>query len=137
MSEHLKPLKSRKFQIEQPRIKKIMTPAERNKLKQKMQEGLAEIQSSVLLLKEATKPIVPDDAIGRLTRMDAINTKSINEENLRNAKVKQGQLERSLKQVDDPDFGICIECEEAIPLQRLMLMPESPLCVRCKERAST
>ena len=65
-----------------------MTPEERNELKQKMQEDLAEIQSSILLLKKATQPIVPDDAIGRLTRMDAINTKSINEENLRNAKVK-------------------------------------------------
>jgi len=114
-----------------------MTPQERNKLKQKMQEDLAEIQSSILLLKKATQPIVPDDAIGRLTRMDAINTKSINEENLRNAKVKQGQLERALKQVDDADFGICVECEEAIPLKRLMLMPESLLCVRCKEQAAT
>ena len=113
-----------------------MTPADRDKLKQKIFQDIADIQSSISLLEEATKPIAPDDSIGRLTRMDAINTKSINEENLRNARVKLTQLKRAVKLVDDPDFGICIECEEPIPQKRLVLMPESLLCVRCKEQVS-
>ncbi|MBF0279951.1 MAG: TraR/DksA C4-type zinc finger protein [SAR324 cluster bacterium] len=113
-----------------------MNSDEREQLKQKLQADLLEIRSSIDTLEEATKPIAPDDAIGRLTRMDAINTKSINEEHLRNAKVKRGQLERAIKQVDDPDFGFCLECEESIPFKRLQLMPESRLCVKCKAQAS-
>lgn len=113
-----------------------MIPEDKDKLKQKIQEDIEEIQKTILALAEATKPIVPDDAIGRLTRMDAINTKGINEVNLRNAKTKPLQLKRALQQIDDPDFGFCIECEEPIPLGRLMLIPESTLCVACKDQLS-
>ncbi|MBW1833433.1 MAG: TraR/DksA C4-type zinc finger protein [Deltaproteobacteria bacterium] len=35
--------------------------------------------------------------------------------------------------IDDPDFGLCCECEEPIPFARLMIMPESDLCVKCAE----
>ena len=47
-----------------------------------------------------------------MTRMDAINTKSINEANLRNAKLKLTKLERAIRQVNDPDFGYCVVCDE-------------------------
>ena len=31
------------------------------------------------------------------------------------------------------DFGICIECDEPIPFARLMILPETSLCVVCAE----
>jgi len=43
------------------------------------------------------------------------------------------KLERALTMIDDPDFGLCCECEEPIPFARLMIMPESDLCVKCAE----
>jgi DnaK suppressor protein len=42
-------------------------------------------------------------------------------------------MERALTMIDDPDFGLCHECEEPIPFARLMIMPESDLCVKCAE----
>jgi DnaK suppressor protein len=42
-------------------------------------------------------------------------------------------MERALTMIDDPDFGLCCECEEPIPFARLMIMPESDLCVKCAE----
>lgn len=84
-------------------------------------------------LKELTKPIEPDCAIGRISRMDAINNKSINETALRKSQDKLKRINISLEHIDDTDFGNCLECGDAIPIQRLLIMPGS-LCVRCAQR---
>lgn len=84
-------------------------------------------------LKELTKPIEPDCAIGRISRMDAINNKSINEAALRKSLDKLKRINISLEHIEDEDFGNCIECGETIPIQRLLIMPGS-LCVRCAQR---
>lgn len=83
-----------------------------------------------------TKPISPDNAIGRLTRMDAINSKSMNEAALNRSKETLSKLERALLQIDTPDFGLCRECEEPIPFARLMILPETDLCVQCAAKVS-
>ena len=56
------------------------------KEKSKLLERLTE-------LKELTKPIEPDCAIGRVSRMDAINNKSINEAALRKAEDKLKKID--------------------------------------------
>lgn len=83
---------------------------------------------------ETSKPVAPDDAIGRLTRMEAINSKSISEASLNSAKAKLVKLEKALSKVDFPDFGICVRCLNPIPEGRIMLMPENVLCVSCAEK---
>jgi DnaK suppressor protein len=40
----------------------------------------------------------------------------------------------ALEIVDEPKFGICIRCEQAIPEGRLMIMTESIKCVNCAKR---
>ena len=83
-------------------------------------------------LEEMTKPIAPENAIGRISRMDAINNKSVNEASLRNAQAKLSQLEDALYRLDnDGNFGNCRKCGNKIQEGRLLLMPESPLCVPC------
>ena len=82
-------------------------------------------------LKELVQPEAPDSAIGRVSRMDAINNRSINEAALRKKKLQLSKIETALKEVDHPDFGLCIRCGEAIPPARILLMPESKVCVNC------
>ncbi len=81
--------------------------------------------------KEVTTPIAPDDAIGRISRMDAINNKSINDAALRKAETKLKNLEYALSRVGDSDFGICAKCKTEIPIQRMILVPQSRFCVNC------
>ena len=92
------------------------------------------IEGKIDELKEATKPIAPDVAIGRISRMDAINNKSVNEAALRTAEAKLNKLEMALKKIDDPKFGYCLRCGQEIPEGRLMIMPESIKCVNCAQR---
>jgi len=91
------------------------------------------IKEDISAYERLTIPIAPDNAIGRLTRMEAIASKSINETALKNARETLSRLERALAKIDRPDFGLCMECGEPIPSARLMILPETGLCVQCAE----
>ena len=79
------------------------------------------------------KPIAPENAIGRISRMDAINNKSVVEAVLREAKNKMQQLKIMQTKIMDDDFGNCIECKKHIPFKRLMIRPHSKFCVNCAQ----
>ena len=82
-------------------------------------------------MKELTQPIAPENAIGRVSRMDAINNKSVNEAALRKLEEKLKQLHLASKKVKESDFGICAKCHGKIQNGRLLLVPESRFCVKC------
>ena len=108
-----------------------MNEQQRNMLKIKMQEELENLNEEITQLEQSTQPISPDNAIGRVSRMDAIGNKMVNEQALNNAKSKRAQLITVLDKIDKPDFGKCMYCMQPIRFERLMAMPESTLCMRC------
>ena len=100
-------------------------------LKIKISDEVVRTTDHIAELKVETQPISPDCAIGRISRMDAINNKSVNEASLRQMEAKLKQLEIALKKIDEPGFGQCVRCGKPIAEGRLMLMPESNRCVHC------
>ena len=113
-----------------------MEKDQQTKLKENIKKKLVAIKKDIASFELLTKPVSPDNAIGRLTRMEAISRKSINEAALGKAKDTRSQLERALAKIDAPDFGLCRECDEPIPSARLMILPETDLCVQCAENMS-
>lgn len=111
-----------------------MTAAERTQLKEKIEEQLRETKAKIVEYKELTQPIAPENSIGRVSRMEAINNKAVFEAALREAEKKLKNLEEVQKNVDKKDFGICVKCRGPIPIGRLMLMPESRKCVNCARK---
>ena len=104
---------------------------QKKQIKQRLEE---EIKSTNLLVnryRDLTKPIAPENAIGRVSRMDAINNKSVNQLALTNAELKLNNLKIALSKIDDDDFGICIKCKQPIPIGRILLRPHSISCVNC------
>lgn len=110
-----------------------MSPETKRGLKDKILADIVALKADIERLEALTQPIPPDDAIGRISRMEAIHEKSINEATLDAAKTRLIQLELALGKIDDPDFGLCVECGEPIAPGRIMLMPESTRCVKCAE----
>ncbi len=108
-----------------------MTTVQKKEIKAKISEALEQVREEIIRLRELTKPIAPENAIGRVSRMDAINNKSVNEAALRKAMTRFRGLESALDRIDDKNFGLCRGCGEDIPTGRLMLLPESVLCVKC------
>ena len=111
-----------------------MDTKERASLKEKIVFELKALETEIASLKEQSKPIPPDNAIGRLTRMDAIQAKSVAEAVLNEARLRQSKLETALGRVDNDEYGACIDCGEDIPLARLRLVPEALKCVPCADK---
>ena len=110
-----------------------METKHKNELREMLENKRLAVKKDIATYRRLAKPVAPDNAIGRLTRMEAINSKSINEAALDKAQLALDKLERALSKIDHPDFGRCRECEERIPLARLMILPETDLCVQCAE----
>jgi len=103
-------------------------------LKQKIIDLIAKTEEDLLELEDMTKPVVPENSVGRISRMDAINNKSVMEASLRNNKRKLGKLKVALQNIDKDDFGLCFDCKNPIPEARILFLPESNQCVRCASR---
>jgi DnaK suppressor protein len=112
----------------------LLDDAARAEIKDHIRQEIEHLAEEIKKLQEQTKPVAPDRAIGRLTRMEAIQSKSISEANLRKAQQRTKALKRALPLVDDEEYGECERCGRYIPLKRLLLVPESKFCVRCLER---
>ena len=109
-----------------------MDSQQRDEIKKFILEELEQTRENIGSLEELVQPIAPDNAIGRLSRMEAIGAKSINEASLNKARLKLEKLKNVLAAIDeDPDYGLCLECGEDIPTGRIKLIPESRLCVTC------
>ena len=100
-------------------------------IKQLLLKEISKTEGLIEEYKELTQPIAPDCAIGRISRMDAINNKSVTEAALRQAEGKLNNLNRVLSQIGTDDFGLCLKCKQPIPLGRILIRPESLFCVRC------
>lgn len=100
-------------------------------IKTRILEEIKKTEKQIKEYKEITSPISPDNAYGRVSRMDAINNRSVNEASLRQAEEKLKNLKRVLKQAGTDDFGRCLKCRKQIPLGRILIRPESLYCVNC------
>ncbi|MBO6793640.1 MAG: TraR/DksA family transcriptional regulator [Balneolaceae bacterium] len=108
-----------------------MSPNEIQQLEQLVHEKISELTAEISELEELTKPVPLDASIGRVSRMDAINNKSINEAALREKRKLITRLERTLERINEKDFGLCTKCGQAIPFGRLEYMPHTTRCVHC------
>ena len=111
-----------------------MNENERKELKQMILEEIETQKHLIESFTETSKPVAPDNAIGRLTRMEAISSQGISEASLNSAKTKLARLEKALEKINLPEFGVCVICSNPIPQGRIMLMPESTVCVGCAEK---
>ncbi|MBU1738553.1 MAG: TraR/DksA C4-type zinc finger protein [Proteobacteria bacterium] len=108
-----------------------MNQADRRALQELLAAEKVRVQENIISLRASSGPVAPDDAIGRLSRLDALSARNLNGAKLQDARSRLVQLERALAASDGPEFGFCRECGEPIPLARLRLLPETCLCVIC------
>lgn len=97
----------------------------------KILKKIVRAEEDVNFLKERTKPISPENAIGRVSRMDAINNKSVAEESLRQAIDKLARLKEARTNINNDSFDQCQKCKKTIAFKRIAFMPESRRCARC------
>lgn len=70
-------------------------------------------------------------AVGRLSRVDALQAQKMAQAQKRRNELRMKQVLVALRAVDDEVYGDCKVCGEPIGYARLKARPESPACVTC------
>ena len=103
--------------------------AQLNSLKQ-------ELQNAISMAEEASKPIELDQSLqGRVSRGDARQQQEMVKAALQRNQQRLKKVVIALNKFDQDEYGYCENCDELISINRLEIMPESPLCISCQEDA--
>ncbi len=111
-----------------------MTEEKLQLYRQIIEDEISKLKAEISSLSELDKPISPDSAIGRLSRMEAIQAQSIAQSSLRSKKMRLQRLESALLRVSRGGYGLCSVCEEEISEKRLRIAPESTVCMDCLQQ---
>lgn len=113
-----------------------MDQARLQKLKQQLTEMEGELRTALAGNAEATAPVTLDTSIGRLSRMDAIQSQQM----ALGLKARQQQallrVRNALNALANGTYGECRRCKKPIAIERLEAQPDAVVCVKCADHAS-
>ena len=93
---------------------------------------LADLDQSSAAGRDAQAVVVLDQqAVGRLSRMDALQNQAMARAQQTRRDQQAQRLELALARIRTGDYGFCEECGTDIPLGRLELDPAATRCVSC------
>jgi DnaK suppressor protein len=101
-------------------------------IKEQIISDIESLKKQIELSEDRTKLIAPDCSQCDLERSEVLLDIEITYKILHESKMRLKRLEYALTRIDSPVFGICIECENEIPIERLKIRPESIKCVACE-----
>jgi DnaK suppressor protein len=85
--------------------------------------------------KQACEAVTLDQScVGRLSRMDAMQSQAMNLEAQRRRSSEIRRLQSALRRFENDDYGYCEDCGEDIHEGRLMLDPAALYCTACASR---
>ena len=100
-------------------------------MRERIQSRGAELRETIARIDGTVGPVSPNNAIGRLTRLDAMQATSMRRAVAHDHDIELQNIERALKAIADGEYGICRRCKEYIAQARLRAKPEAFLCVAC------
>jgi DnaK suppressor protein len=78
---------------------------------------------------------VDQSSVGRLSRMDALQSQAMAAEVERRRELEVARIESALERIEQGEYGYCVSCGEPIAPKRLELDPATPVCLSCAERS--
>jgi len=112
----------------------MLSPEQQAAYADRLRERESTIQGQLHSNDDASAPVQLDQAIGRLTRMDAMQQQQMALHARRRLENQLARVRGALGRVDKGEFGLCALCKQDIPPQRLELTPEAPFCIACQEK---
>ena len=80
------------------------------------------------------KPVKLDQtAVGRLSRIDAIQFQAMQLETERRRTLEIQRIDFALKRLEEGEFGCCVSCGYEIEPKRLKNNPVTPTCIQCAQ----
>ena len=93
----------------------------------------AELRESVEEKADAAAPVQVDPSIGRLSRMDAIQSQQLALEIQARQQRALMRVRSALESIQNGTYGQCRRCKGPIGLERLEAQPDAVVCIKCAE----
>jgi DnaK suppressor protein len=103
-------------------------------IKDQLISDIEALKKQIIALDEKAKPAPTDCSECDLSRSEAFIEIEVMNKILNKSIMRLSKLEYALSQIDSPDFGVCVECEEPIAIERMKISPESIRCVACENK---
>lgn len=103
------------------------------RLRERLEDLAAELEAALASSAEAARPVELDQpAVGRVSRVDAIQQQQMVRANRQAQRVRLQQTRAALSRFAEGEYGECTQCGESIGFARLAVRPESLFCVTCQ-----
>ena len=113
-----------------------LTKDETEQLRAKLEDLKAQLKRQLDQVADAAKPVALDQAaVGRLSRMDALQHQAMAKANQAQARTRLQQCQSALTALARGEYGYCRRCEEPIGYPRLSARPEAPFCLSCQQQS--
>jgi DnaK suppressor protein len=106
---------------------------------QHLRKLLLEKQQDLLAVREsgtqaAATVTLDQTSVGRLSRMDALQSQAMLQEAARRREQLLQQIAGALQRIDSGDYGYCELCDDEIAEKRLEINPAVRYCIVCSSR---
>ena len=108
-----------------------LDPLLQQAFKQRLERRLEELEHLDARIQDSVE--LDQSRVGRLSRVDALQIKAMEEASARRRSEERRRIYGALRRIEEGDYGLCIDCEELIPLGRLEIDPSLPRCVLCAD----
>ncbi|WP_299797592.1 TraR/DksA C4-type zinc finger protein [uncultured Shewanella sp.] len=108
-----------------------LTTPQKEMLLSRLEAQLCELEQLINDIHSRGAPVQLDQqAVGRVSRMDAIQQQQM-------AQANEAQAHRQILRIKEilltpDDYGFCYECGESIGIGRLTIHPAAKLCIQCQ-----
>ena len=111
---------------------KYMSTINLSEFKILIEDKLKELRKEDELGKDSQQIVELDQqSVGRLSRIDAIQSQAMAQAQKRRRNAMQVVLQAALKKIDEGEFGFCDDCGDEIGQSRLMANPIITKCISC------
>ena len=108
-----------------------MTPDQLAKIRSIIDERINEIETFLAQKDPESKPVAPDVAIGRLSRLDSMQAQQMILAQQRRLREELEHLQSALERIGKGTYGNCAYCLSPIAYERLEAMPDAVVCISC------
>jgi len=112
-----------------------MDPTQQISFRPKIEARLAAIASELADINDNTDAIAPDVSIGRLSRLDAMQSQQMSLAGRRLLEQEANLLNQALQRIQQGTYGRCQLCGQDIHLDRLNYQLHAVACVPCLEKS--
>jgi DnaK suppressor protein len=110
-----------------------LTDDDRQAIRERLEKQLDELRAQLDLLKTSSAPVSLDLAIGRVSRVDAMQQQQMAHATRRRVEIELRQVGGALRRIQGTSYGECALCGGDIGRRRLLARPATPYCRYCEE----